>query len=70
MSVTKERVRTSQIQYFGQEGLGDIPFQQPVPLLAEGRLIPHLVVRRPPHEPPEQKIMIQLRNEQPFTGIE
>jgi hypothetical protein len=70
MFVTKECVRTSQIQHFGQEGLGEIPFQQPVPLLAEGRVIPHLVVRRQPHEPPEQKIIIQLRNEQPFAGIE
>jgi hypothetical protein len=33
-------------------------------------VIPHLVVRRQPHEPPEQKIIIQLRNEQPFAGIE
>ena len=67
MLVTEELVGTRQFNHFAQERLGDIPFQQSVPVLAEGRVVPHLIIHRQPYEPPKQEIVVQLLDQQPFT---
>ena len=43
-----------QVQHADKELGRDIAVEQPIPVLAEDRRIPHLIIRREPDEPPEQ----------------
>src|SRR5882672_10873057 len=44
----------------------DIAVEQPIPVLAEDRRIPHLIIRREPDEPPEQQIVVELLHQLPL----
>jgi hypothetical protein len=50
----------------GQEPAGDSAFQQPVPVLREGRMIPGRVVDPEPDEPAEQQIELQTLHQLPL----
>ena len=52
----------------GHELARDIAVEQPVPVLAEHRRIPHRIVRREPDEPAEQQIVVELLHQLPFRA--
>src|SRR2546422_10602749 len=50
-----------------EKRLGDLLVQQPLPILAEHRVVPHLLVHLHPHKPPKQQVVLQLFHQQPFA---
>ena len=46
----------------------DIRLEQPIPVLAEGRVIPHRLVHRQPDEPSEKQVVLELLNQQPLAS--
>src|SRR6201988_4418289 len=57
-----------QIEHAGKELGGDIPVEQPVPVLAKYRRIPDRLVRRKPDEPAEEQIEVELLHQLPFRA--
>jgi len=59
-------------QHLGKETVGDLAFEQSVPVLGEGGVMPDLVVHGEPDEPAEQQIVVQLLHQLPLTadGVE
>lgn len=51
-----------------EEPAGDVRFQQPVPVLGEGRVVPYRVVHRQAHEPAKQQVVVELLAQQPFAA--
>ena len=51
-----------------KEGAGDVAFEQPIPILGEGRRRPHRVVHAEPDEPPKQQVVLQLLHQHPLTA--
>jgi hypothetical protein len=49
-----------QVQHTRKELGCDIAVEQPNPVLAEYRRIPHRILRREPDEPAEQQIVVEL----------
>jgi hypothetical protein len=64
----EQHVHLRQVQHAGEELGRDIAVQQPVPVLAEYGRIPHRIVRRQPHEPTEQQIVVELLHQLPFRA--
>jgi hypothetical protein len=59
-------------QYLVKEGMGDIPLQQALPVLANGRGVPDGIIHVHAHKPPKQQVIIELLSQQPRTanGVE
>ena len=55
-----------------EERLGDVPREQPIPVLGEHRRIPDGIVRREAHKPAVQEIVVELLHELPLApdGVE
>jgi hypothetical protein len=47
-------------QHAGEEGLGDLPGQEPVAVLGEARRMPHGRIHPQAHKPAEEQIVVQL----------
>ena len=54
--------------HMGEELARDIPLEQPVTVLREGRTLPYRIIGRKPYEPPIQQVVIELLNEQSLTA--
>ena len=46
--------------HMGEELARDIPLEQPVTVLREGRTLPYRIIGRKPYEPPIQQVVIEL----------
>ncbi len=57
-----------QVQHARKELGRDIAVEHPVPVFAEDRRIPHLIIRREPDEPTEQQIVVELFHQLPFRA--
>jgi hypothetical protein len=57
-----------QVQYGDKKLGGDIAVEQPIPVLAEHRRIPHRIVHRQTDEPAEQQIIVELLHQLPFRA--
>ncbi len=47
---------------------GDVCLEQPIAVLAEGRVIPHRLIHRQPDEPAEQKVVLELLDQPPLAA--
>src|ERR1039457_516631 len=65
--VTEQTVLAQLPHHAFEKRAGNVPCQQPVPVLAEHRRHPHLIVHVQPHKPPEQNVVIELLHQQPFA---
>ena len=50
-----------------EEGPGDVPAQQALPVLGEHRRVPDPVIHAEAHEPAEQQVVVQLLHELPLA---
>jgi hypothetical protein len=50
-----------------EEGPGDIPAEQPLPVLGEHGRVPDPVINAEAHEPPEEEVVVQLLHELAFA---
>lgn len=55
-------------EHAGKELLGNVAFQQPVPILAEHRRHPHPIIHSQADEPAEQQVVIQLLHQHPLAS--
>ena len=56
----KQLAYLRKVQHLSEELGRDIAREQPIPVLAEYRRIPHRIVRRQPDKPAEQQIVVEL----------
>src|ERR1700752_1556163 len=68
MLVGEQFSHLRQIEHGGKELGGDIPVEQPVPVLAKYRRIPDRLVRQKPDEPAEQQVVVELLHQLPFRA--
>ena len=64
----QQRLHPALRQHCGQELRRDVAAKQPVPVLREGRVIPHRIVDAEADEPTEQKIVLQPLHQLPFRA--
>jgi hypothetical protein len=55
-------------QHAPEELLRYLLVQQPVPVLAEYRVIPHRFIQLQPHKPPEQQVVVHLFHQHPLAA--
>src|SRR6266508_3011952 len=66
--ITEQFMPARLVQHAREELLGDVPAQQPFPILREGGRIPDAVVHVQADEPAKEHIVIQLFHQQPLTA--
>jgi hypothetical protein len=62
-----QRTHPGLLQHPGEEGLRDVPLQQPLSVLGEDGGVPDRGIHRQPHEPVEEQIVIELLDQCPLT---
>jgi hypothetical protein len=68
MLVRQERFHLRVVQKLGHELLEHVALLQPIPVLREGRRVPHGIVRGKPDEPAIQKIIVELLHQLPLRA--
>jgi len=62
--VGQELRSTRLVHHLAEEGPSNIRFEQPVPVLGEGRVISDRIIHRQPDEPAKQQVVVDLLDQQ------
>jgi hypothetical protein len=66
--VAQQSAEASLLNNHPEQFSSDVRFQQPIPVLAKGGVIPDRLIGRQAHKPAKQQVVLQLLDQQPLTA--